>query len=88
MKIISLTLTFLFSLSALFAQKKIHDKDSLLTLISNESVLDNSMYYLSRATDDLRNDREVVLFAVQRSGNALKYASSTLKNDKEIVKPD
>jgi len=33
----------------------------------------------------LKNDREIVLTAVQRNGNALRHASDELKKDREIV---
>jgi hypothetical protein len=33
----------------------------------------------------LKNDKEVVLEAVEQDGNALEFASEELKNDKEVV---
>ena len=36
------------------------------------------------ASDELKNDREIVMVAVQQDGGALEYASDELKNDKEI----
>lgn len=41
-----------------------------------------ALYY---ASDELRNDKEVVLVAVGNDGWALRYASKELRNDKEVV---
>ena len=35
--------------------------------------------------NELKNDKEVVLNAVQKNGAVLEYASDELKNDKEVV---
>lgn len=40
---------------------------------------------MQNASEDLRNDREVVMKAVQKDGYALEYASYELRNDVEIV---
>ena len=40
---------------------------------------------LEFASEELRNDKEIVLKAVQNRGSALQYASDELKNDREIV---
>jgi CxxC motif-containing protein len=40
---------------------------------------------LEFASDELKNDREVVFAAVINDGSALRYASAELKNDREIV---
>ena len=40
---------------------------------------------LRHASDELKNDREIVLEAVTSKGQVLKYASHELKNDREIV---
>lgn len=40
---------------------------------------------LQFASEELRNDKEIVLEAVQNRGSALQYASVELKNDREIV---
>ena len=40
---------------------------------------------LGWASDELRNDREVVLAAVAQNGCALQYASEELRSDKEVV---
>ena len=40
---------------------------------------------LRYASGELRNDREVVLAAVEQRGLALSFASEELKNDREVV---
>ncbi len=40
---------------------------------------------LQYASDELKNDKEVVMIAVQQNGSALYYASDKLKSDKEAV---
>ena len=41
---------------------------------------------LEYTSDELKNDREVVITAISNSnGQALKYASEQLKNDREVV---
>ena len=40
---------------------------------------------LEYATDEMKNDKDVVLAAVQNYGRALEYASDELKNDKDVV---
>jgi hypothetical protein len=40
---------------------------------------------LYHASEELKNDKEVVLKAVKKNSNSLKYASEELKNDKEVV---
>ena len=42
-------------------------------------------YNLQYASDELKNDKEVVLASVNKDGDALEFASDELKNDKEIV---
>ena len=37
------------------------------------------------ASEELRNDKEVVLEAVKKYGDALQFASEELRNDKEVV---
>ena len=46
---------------------------------------DDSNYILKYTIKSLRNDKEVVLAAVQKNGRALQYASAELKADKEVV---
>lgn len=41
---------------------------------------------LVHASDELRNDREVVLTAIRQNGLALKYASAELQADEEMVR--
>jgi hypothetical protein len=40
---------------------------------------------LVHASDELRNDREVVLTAIKQNGLALKYASKELQADPELI---
>jgi hypothetical protein len=40
---------------------------------------------LKYASDELKNDREVVFIAVENAGSSLEYASDEMKVDKEIV---
>ena len=49
------------------------------------AVNKNGYYGLSLASDRLRDDKEVVIEAVKKDGNAIKYASKRLKNDREVV---
>jgi hypothetical protein len=42
----------------------------------------DSLWY---ASNELRNDREVVMEAVMQSGWALEYASERLRKDREVV---
>lgn len=40
---------------------------------------------LQFASDELRNDKDIVLNAVKQNGSSLKLASERLQNDKDIV---
>lgn len=40
---------------------------------------------LKKGTNNIRNDKEIVLAAVQKNGMALEFASDTLQNDAEVV---
>jgi hypothetical protein len=42
-------------------------------------------YALQFASEDLKNDRELVLAAVNRSSQALSFSSERLRNDREVV---
>jgi hypothetical protein len=42
-------------------------------------------FLIRYVSNELKNDREFVLAAVNRDGSALQYASDELKNDREIV---
>ena len=58
-------------------------------MINKSSVIEtlkNDGMELKHVSDELKNDREVVLAAVKQNGMALEYASDELKKDKEIVK--
>ena len=39
---------------------------------------------LQYASDELKNDKEIVMAAVAQNGSALQYASDELKKDQEI----
>ena len=41
--------------------------------------------YIKVASEELKNDREIVLTAVSKNSGALQYASEELKKDREIV---
>jgi hypothetical protein len=56
-----------------------HNKQNLFIIVQQNGLA------LEYASDDLKNDREVVLAAVQQNGLALEYASDDLKNDREVV---
>ena len=60
---------------------EIDNKYQVLEIIINKRIPE----ILSKASDELCNDKEVVLAAVANDGNALKYASEELKNNKGIV---
>jgi hypothetical protein len=46
---------------------------------------DKNWWLLMAASDELKNDREVVLEAIKHNWACLQYASDNLKRDKEIV---
>ena len=56
--------------------------DKLQDTINNLTQNGNALQYVS---DELKNDKEVVLAAITEDGRALEYASDELKNDKEVV---
>jgi len=43
------------------------------------------VYILELVSEELKNDKEIILAAVKKHGFALKYASEKLKDDKEVV---
>ena len=63
------------------ASKKIkNDKNIVLAVMKKNGFL------LEYTSDELKNDREVVIAAISNSnGQALKYASEQLKNDREVI---
>jgi len=77
----------------------IDEKSSMLDAISNDSCYEIDYVYdddigekvevyihkLAFASDDIRNDKDVVMAAVSKDGSALEFASDDLKNDKEVV---
>ena len=44
-----------------------------------------SRMVIYHATEELKGDREIVLAAVSKDGDALQYATEELKGDREIV---
>ena len=56
-----------------------HSKTFMMGMVQNNG------YILKYASDNLKDDKEVVTTAVQNYGYALRYASDDLKNDKEVV---
>ena len=48
-------------------------------------AIDKSYYNLGYAGKNLKNDKEIVLKAIEKDSSALQYASDYLKNDKEVV---
>ena len=58
-----------------------HDKDVILKIMEIDKDSDISSYF----TDELKDDKEVMLIAVENNGFMLKYASDKLKDDKDIV---
>jgi hypothetical protein len=57
------------------------DKEETLALIEQG----HTEYAVRRAAPEVRADREVLLVAVKKSGNALNYASADLQSDTELV---
>ena len=46
---------------------------------------DNYKDFLINLTNKFKDDKEIVLAAVKKYGNNIKYASNRLKNDKDII---
>jgi hypothetical protein len=59
------------------------NKEIVLTAICNDDSDDQSV--LEIVSDELSNDREVVLAAIQQHYFALEFASNELRGDKEVV---
>ena len=57
-----------------------NDKNIIIAALKSGRI--NALEY---ASDELKNDREILLVAVTKNGLALEYASKELKNDREIV---
>ena len=49
------------------------------------AAVNNSVFALKYAPEELQSDREVVLAAVNNDGYALEYASEELRSDREVV---
>lgn len=61
---------------------KEYQDDKQTTMLAVDYSYQNFKY----ASDRLKNDKEVCLFAAQKSGNTLCYMGNAAKEDKEIVK--
>ena len=73
-----------------FRKKKIKDgmSSDYYVNMKGKKVLPKVQQYknaLEYASDELKNDKQVILTVVQQNGWSLKYASDELKNDKEVV---
>ena len=63
------------------ASKKIKNNKNIVL-----AVMKKNGYLLEYTSDELKNDREVVITAISNSnGQALQYASEQLKNDREVI---
>jgi hypothetical protein len=60
---------------------KFTNKQELLEKIKN----DKNGWHLMAASDELKNDKDIVLTALEQQWTSLQYASDNLKNDKEVV---
>ena len=60
-----------------FDVSKSDDKENVI--VGKEGSL------LDVASDRLKNDKEVVMVAINQDGNSLEFASKELKDDKEVV---
>ena len=68
-----------------YASKELQaDKQLVLEVFKSKGEFFN-WHVLDHVSENLKNDKEVVLAAVKQSGYALEYASENLKNDKEVV---
>ena len=55
--------------------------ESFLQRISGRDI--DLSYFMEHISSKFKCDRDIILYAVQKSGYALEYASSDLRNDKE-----
>jgi hypothetical protein len=78
MKKISLLLLSILFVNLLFAQK-VNSREEAISLVEKDCY---SFEYLD---EKYRADKEIVLIAVQKCEDALKFASQDLKKDKELV---
>lgn len=62
-------------------QKFSNDKELIMMIIKNQRI----GHILRVLSDELRDDKEIVLLCVKYNGYHLKYASERLKGDKEVV---
>lgn len=51
-----------------------------------KKIIENNGLALKYASNELKNDKKIVLLAIKNNGNALKYASEELQKDPEIIK--
>ena len=57
------------------------DKEYLLKVVADKETAP----FLEFATEALRDDKEIILTAVKKEGQALYYASEKLRDDREVV---
>lgn len=50
-----------------------------------EAIKNNELFIFPKASDRLKDDRDVAMLAVWYDGNDLKYVSNRLQDDKEVV---
>jgi hypothetical protein len=61
------------------------DKEIVLAALIPKGYLSLTWFKFESVSDRLKNDKEVVLAAVRNNGEAIKYASDSLKSDRDIV---
>ena len=56
----------------------------ILELINQYTIIFNidNINFLQYISDRLKNDKEIIIEAIKKNGNALVFASNELKNDK------
>jgi len=67
----------------LASKKILNNKDFAKTIVSNCVKYNGSI--LKYFSEEIRNNKGIVLIAVAKNGNELKYASGKLKKDREVV---
>lgn len=59
-----------------------NDKEIIKEIIEESRIGYEALFYTS---ENLKNDKDLILLAVNKEGQALQYASEELKNDKEVI---
>lgn len=66
---------------------KLPNEEGLLKEIVMKGIsIGKLIFGYDEITKQFPNDKQVVLLAVKKNGNALQYASHELQNDKEVVR--